>query len=137
MATAAEPLPAELPLPGGRPGTTVRVHPLLTATMTAAACRDAPRRGTAGGLEGDRASRSRRPTGCGSRSRPSWSSTPAPGLILVDTGFHPSVVVDPNQAFGRLAGLLFKDLEMTAEQAVPGPDARPAASTPTTCARWS
>ena len=52
MATAAEPLPAELPLPGGRPGTTVRVHPLLTATMTAPPAEDPPRRGAAGGLEG-------------------------------------------------------------------------------------
>ena len=33
MATAAEPQPAELPLPGGRDGAKVRLHPLLTATV--------------------------------------------------------------------------------------------------------
>ena len=32
VAAAAEPRPASLPLPGGREGATVRVHPLLTAT---------------------------------------------------------------------------------------------------------
>ena len=33
MATAAEPRPAELPLPGGREGASVRVHPLMTGRM--------------------------------------------------------------------------------------------------------
>ena len=33
MATAAEPRPAELPLPGGREGAKVKLHPLLTATV--------------------------------------------------------------------------------------------------------
>ena len=33
MATAAEPRPAELPLPGGRPGSAVKLHPLLTGRM--------------------------------------------------------------------------------------------------------
>ena len=33
MATAAEPRPAELPLPGGRPEARVRLHPLLTGEM--------------------------------------------------------------------------------------------------------
>ena len=45
---------------------------------------------------------------------------PGAGLMLVDTGFHPSVVVNQSEAFGRIAGILFKDLEMTPEQAVPG-----------------
>ena len=35
MATAAEPVPAQLPLPGGREGATVRLHPLLCARMIA------------------------------------------------------------------------------------------------------
>ena len=33
MATAAEPRPAELPLPGGREGARVKLHPLLTGQM--------------------------------------------------------------------------------------------------------
>ena len=33
MTTAAEPRPAELPLPGGRAGATVKLHPLLTGRM--------------------------------------------------------------------------------------------------------
>ena len=34
MATAAEPRPAELPLPGGREGARVKLHPLLTGEMS-------------------------------------------------------------------------------------------------------
>ena len=119
MATAAEPLPAELPLPGGRPGTTVRVHPLLTATMTAPPAgmhRDEGRLAgwKALGLTLSAADRVRFPV-------PAFLvEHPGAGLMLVDTGFHPSVVVEPSEAFGRVAGLIFKDLEMTPEQAVPG-----------------
>jgi glyoxylase-like metal-dependent hydrolase (beta-lactamase superfamily II) len=43
---------------------------------------------------------------------------PGAGLILVDTGFHPSVAVDPKENLGRACTLLFKDFEMDAEQAV-------------------
>jgi pimeloyl-ACP methyl ester carboxylesterase len=35
MATAAEPRPAELPLPGGREGAAVRLHPLLCGRSVA------------------------------------------------------------------------------------------------------
>ncbi len=34
MATAAEPRPAELPLPGGRKGATVRVRPLMSGRLS-------------------------------------------------------------------------------------------------------
>ncbi len=44
---------------------------------------------------------------------------PSAGPLLVDTGFHPSVAVDPKQAMGRLGGLIFKDVRMLPEQAVP------------------
>ena len=44
---------------------------------------------------------------------------PAAGPILIDTGFHAAVAVDPSRASGALGGLLFKDLRMEAEQAVP------------------
>ena len=35
MATAAEPRPADLPLPGGREGARVKLHPLLTGKTIA------------------------------------------------------------------------------------------------------
>ena len=43
---------------------------------------------------------------------------PGAGPLLIDTGFHTAVAVDPKQGMGRLGGLIFKDLEMDAGQAV-------------------
>jgi glyoxylase-like metal-dependent hydrolase (beta-lactamase superfamily II) len=45
---------------------------------------------------------------------------PGAGRMLIDTGFHAGVAARPVDAFGRAGGLLFKDLEMKAEDAVPG-----------------
>jgi N-acyl homoserine lactone hydrolase len=39
--------------------------------------------------------------------------------MLIDTGLHPSVAVDPKQNFGRLLAYYYRGLTMTAEQAVP------------------
>jgi N-acyl homoserine lactone hydrolase len=119
MATAAEPRPAQLPLPGGREGATVRVHPMLCARMIAppgmihrAEGRLAPLRALGVGVSQD-----------------DWPEIPVQaflvehpgaGLVLVDTGFHAAVAVDPRQGMGRLGGLVFKDLRMDTEQAVPG-----------------
>jgi len=119
MATAAEPRPAQLPLPGGREGATVRLHPLLCARMIAppamihrAEGRLAPLRAVGVGVSQD-----------------DWPEIPVQaflvehpgaGLVLVDTGFHAAVAVDPRQGMGRLGGLVFKDLRMDTEQAVPG-----------------
>lgn len=118
MATAAEPLPAALPLPGGRDGATVRLHPLLCARMIAppgfvhrTKGRLAPLRALGVGVSEDE-----------------WPELPvvafavehpSAGLILIDTGFHASVAVDARQGMGRLGGLLFKDLQMEPRQAVP------------------
>jgi N-acyl homoserine lactone hydrolase len=118
MATAAEPRPAQLPLPGGREGATVRLHPLLCARMIAppglvhrTEGRLAPLRALGVGVSHD-----------------DWLELPVvaflvehpvAGLVLVDTGFHPAVAVDPRQGMGRLGGLVFKDLRMDSEQAVP------------------
>jgi N-acyl homoserine lactone hydrolase len=44
---------------------------------------------------------------------------PSAGMVLIDTGFHASVAVDARQGMGRLGGLVFKDLQMDARQAVP------------------
>jgi N-acyl homoserine lactone hydrolase len=117
MATAAEPRPAELPLPGGRGGATVRVHPLLTGRALGPEAwfvrqdgRMAWRRAFGFGVPRDR-----------------WLDVPVPaflvehpgaGPVLIDTGLHPSVAVNPRQNLGRLAGRPFKELEMEPEQAV-------------------
>jgi N-acyl homoserine lactone hydrolase len=118
MATAAEPRPAQLPLPGGREGAAVRLHPLLCARMIAppglmhrTEGRLAPLRALGVGVPHD-----------------DWLELPVvafllehpgAGLVLIDTGFHPAVAVDPRQGMGRLGGLVFKDLRMDSEQAVP------------------
>ncbi len=119
MATAAEPRPAQLPLPGGREGATVRVHPMLCARMIAPP-------GMIHRAEGRLAPL--RALGVGA-SQDDWPEIPVQaflvehpgaGLVLVDTGFHAAVAVDPRQGMGRLGGLVFKDLRMETEQAVPG-----------------
>ena len=117
MATAAEPRPAELPLTGGRPGATVRLHPLLTGRATA------PR---AWFLREEGRLAWRKALGFGV-SRDQWLSVPLPaflvehpvaGPFLIDTGLHPSVAVNPSQNLGRIGLLALKDLRMEPEQAV-------------------
>lgn len=115
---AAEPRAAELPLPGGREGATVRLHPLLCAQMVA----------PPGLLHRDPGRLAAlRALGVGV-PEDDWPELPVPafavehpgaGLILIDTGFHPAVAVDPRQGMGRLGGLVFKRLRMEPEQAVP------------------
>ncbi len=65
--------------------------------------------------------------GFASRSRRDWPWLPVPaflvehpnaGAILVDTGLHPSVAIDPSQSFGRLGGRLYT-FRFEAEQSVP------------------
>jgi len=118
MATAAEPRPAELPLPGGREGATVRLHPLLTGRAIAPPAallrepgRFAWRRGLGLGV----------PKG-------SWVTIPIPaflvehpgaGPMLIDTGLHSSVAVKPRASFGRVTLRAFRDLQMDPSQAVP------------------
>ena len=118
MATAAEPRPAELPLPGGRDGARVRLHPLLCGRFRAPPAwfiRE----------EGRFAWRKALGMGVG---RSDWLDAPVgaflvehpdAGPVLIDTGLHPSVAVDPKENLG-LAGVVgFKDLEMKPEQALP------------------
>lgn len=118
MPTAAEPRPASLPLPGGRDGATVRLYPLL-----AGECLAPP--GWWHREEG-RLARARA-LGLGVRGRdliriPIVSfliEHPGAGRILVDTGLHPSVAVDPRQNLGRLGAIALKDIEMDPSQATP------------------
>jgi N-acyl homoserine lactone hydrolase len=118
MATAAEPRPAELPLPGGRPRATVRLHPLLAgralsppAYLLREPGRLAPLRALGFGVKKD-----------------DWLPIPivaflvehpGAGPVLIDTGLHPSVAVKPAENFGRLGTLAFRDLRMDAGQALP------------------
>jgi N-acyl homoserine lactone hydrolase len=118
MATAAEPQPAELPLPGGRDGASVRLTPLLTGE-----CLGPPawRHREEGRLAGLRA------LGIGV-PRERWVRVPFPaflvehpaaGPLLVDTGLHPSVAAAPRENLGRLFTIAFKDIQMNASQSVP------------------
>jgi glyoxylase-like metal-dependent hydrolase (beta-lactamase superfamily II) len=118
MTTAAEPRPAELPLPGGREGATVKLHPLLSGRArapTAALLRQSGRLAW------------RRALGLGV-GEDGWMPIPLPaflvehpgvGLVLIDSGLHPSVAVKPRENFGRVTLLAFRDLEMDAKQALP------------------
>ena len=117
MGTAAEPRPARLPLPGGRAGATVRLRPLLCATMAGPPAFFERAEG-----------RTARLKAMGVRvPREEWVDVPVAaflvehpgaGALLVDTGLHPAVAVDPGQARG-LSGIAFKDVEMEPGQPVP------------------
>jgi N-acyl homoserine lactone hydrolase len=117
MATAAEPRPAELPLPGGRDGAKVRVHPLLTATVQGPPAwflreegRFAWRKAFGFGVPKDQ-----------------WLKAPiqafllehpSAGPMLVDTGFHSSVAVSPRSNLGAFGTVIYRDIDMRPEQAV-------------------
>jgi N-acyl homoserine lactone hydrolase len=119
MAPAAEPRPAVLPLLGGRNGATVRLHPLLCARMIGPPAYFHREEGRLAALKamGVRVARDR------------WVEFPiaaflvehpGAGHLLIDTGFHPAVAEDPKQGIGRLGGLIFREMEMDTEDAVPG-----------------
>jgi glyoxylase-like metal-dependent hydrolase (beta-lactamase superfamily II) len=117
MATAAEPRPAELPLPGGRAGARVKLHPLLTGKGFAPPAWFL-------GEEGRFAWR--RALGLGV-PRSEWLTFPIPaflvehpsaGAILIDTGFHGSVAVNPQANLGRVNARFFRGVEMEPDQAV-------------------
>ena len=119
MATAAEPRPAELPLPGGTEGAVVKLHPLLCARMVSPPAMYHREEGRLAALKA---------LGIGV-PKEDWLELPiisfllehpSAGPMLVDTGFHPSVAVDSSQAIGRFGKLLFKDVRMETEDAVPG-----------------
>src|SRR5215211_4214752 len=115
MGTAAEPRPAELPLPGGRAGASVRLHPLLTGRMI----------GPPGWVRRqDGRLAWRRAFGLGVPRR-EWLEFPVPaylvehphaGAVLIDTGFHPSVAVDSRKNLGRLSLTVLKEVRMEPEQ---------------------
>jgi glyoxylase-like metal-dependent hydrolase (beta-lactamase superfamily II) len=102
------------PLPGGQEGATVSFRPLNSAYMRGPL---EPMAMTGGKLKAIRSIR-------GDRS--GWLRFPVPaflvehpgvGLVLVDTGLHASVAVDPKQNLGPVLGRLYV-IEMEPEQAV-------------------
>ena len=118
MTTAAEPRPAELPLPGGKERATVRLHPLLAGRALAPAAALLRESGRLAW---------RRALGLGV-GKDAWMPIPiqaflvehaGAGLVLIDTGLHPSVAVKPRENFGRVTLLAFRDLQMDAGQALP------------------
>ncbi len=118
MTTAAQPSRASLPLPGGRDGATVRIYPLLGAE-----CKSPP--GWLLREEGRLAPL--RAIGIGVKQEEILTIPlvsfllvhPGAGPILVDTGMHPSVAVDPKQNFGRIGTLTFRGIAMEPSQATP------------------
>ena len=117
MATAAEPRPAELPLAGGQKDAAVTLRPLLTARAIAP---------EAWFLREEGRLAWRHAFGLGVPKK-KWVEFPVPaflvehpgvGPILIDTGLHPSVAVDPKKNLGRLARFTFRDLKMDPGQAV-------------------
>ena len=119
MATVTEPRKAELPLPGGQEQATVTLQPLLTARITSPTAhmhRADARRGKVGAVLDVLSPRER-------VEIPIVAflvEHPGAGPMLIDTGFHAGVAAKPSDAFGRGGGLIFKDLKMEADQAVPG-----------------
>jgi glyoxylase-like metal-dependent hydrolase (beta-lactamase superfamily II) len=114
VSVSVEPKAADLPLPGGREGATVRLHPLLTGELAAPPAFLARPSGRLSTLRGF-ASR---------RSSYVWLPVPAfliehpgAGPILVDTGLHPSAAIDPKQSLGR-AGAMINSVRMEHDQAV-------------------
>ena len=119
MPTAAQPEPAELPLPGGRADATVKVTPLLAGTSE---WPEAWRHREEGRLA--------KPHAFGIGDRKSERAEfpipaflvehPSAGVILIDTGLHPSVAVDKKQNVGRvLAATAARPWKMDPSQALP------------------
>jgi N-acyl homoserine lactone hydrolase len=117
MATAAEPQPAQLPLPGGREGATVKLHPLMTGYTLAP---PAYLHRVPGRLSKLRA------LGLGA-SRDDYDQVPvvaflvehpSAGSILIDTGMHQSVAVDPKKNLGLVGSRAFGGMKMEQSEAV-------------------
>ena len=119
MPTVAEPKPAELPLPGGKPEAAVKVTPLLGATSE---WPEPWRHREEGRLAAAHA--------FGFGDKKSERTTfpipaflvehPSAGPVLIDTGLHPSVVVDKKQNLGRLlAATTARRWKMEPSQALP------------------
>lgn len=113
MAVQVEPAPISLPLPGGSAGATVRLHPLLTGEIASPDGFMVRKPGRFAMLKALRSKQNQ------------WLPIPAflvehpsAGPVLVDTGLHASVAVDPKQSLGRFFASIYK-LRVGPEQNVP------------------
>jgi len=114
MAAATEPQPAELPLPGGRKNAVVRVHPITTGSALYPEDAFVRRGGRLAALHalGLRSKRVEIPI-------PTYAvEHPGAGLLLIDTGFHASLAVDPKANMGPILGRVFHP-RMGADDALP------------------
>lgn len=105
MSIHAESRPLETPLPGGRGGATVIVEPIVTGTFSSPPILHDSPKGKAGSLAVLRSTREERepsPIPCFLIRHPSA------GLILVDTGLHPSIASDPTENLGRFTTWLMR-----------------------------
>ena len=117
MDVATEPKPLTHPLPGGSEGATVVLHPLLCGELLV----------PPGYLERSEAGPGRlRDTLAALGPRGRWGAVPVPaflvehptaGALLVDTGFHPSVLDGVRANMGRAGQLLYR-VSVTREQLV-------------------
>jgi glyoxylase-like metal-dependent hydrolase (beta-lactamase superfamily II) len=114
MATAAEPQPAVLPLPGGVPDTTVKLHPLLSGIA----------KGPPGWIHREDGRLAKlHAIGIGV-SKDDFLEIPivaflvehpGAGPVLIDTGLHPSCAIDPKQAVAeqlRARGIEVGDVKL-------------------------
>jgi glyoxylase-like metal-dependent hydrolase (beta-lactamase superfamily II) len=97
---AAEPQPASLPLPGGKEGATVKVHPITTGTIMYPVDALFTTGGRLAFLHflGFRSERVEIPIPC------FLLEHPTAGPLLIDTGHHASMAVDPKGSYGPILG---------------------------------
>ena len=110
----AEPSRLSGPLPGGQPGASVVLHPMVCAYQ------DSPPEFmvmTKGKARAVRQALLSRKTQTKVPIVAFLVEHPGAGPILIDTGFHPSVAVDPKQNLGGVYGRLY-GIDMKPEQAI-------------------
>ena len=111
MATAAEPQPAVLPLPGGVKDATVKLYPLLSGASLGPEAWIHREDGRLAKLHA---------LGIGVSKEdmieiPIVSflvEHPGAGHVLIDTGLHPSCAIDLKQNFGRVAAMAFRGVRV-------------------------
>ncbi len=112
----AHPSRLHRPLDGGHDGATVVLHPLVCGWGPAPP-----------GMFVKEAGPLRTFWKARGGPKPDWLRIPIPafliehpgaGPIIVDTGLHASVAVDPSESFGRLLGRMYQNIEMTPDQTV-------------------
>lgn len=119
MATLADARPTTAPIARGSAGATVRLHPIVTGTV-AVPPNFFHRSGTSPLAR-------LRDLGIGVPRR-RWDRIPVVayllehptvGPLVIDTGLHPSIAVDPKQNLGRIGSLVLRDIEFEPSESLP------------------